>query len=1174
MLRVRLFGAFALESEGVALPMPERRRACALLGWLALHHGMHPRSEVAGRFWPDVLDSSARKSLRTELVAVRRALGAAGEGVLVATRDTVGLVGDGVCVDAREFARLVREGRLEEAVDLCDGELLPGLDAEWVYEAREAHRRRLGDVLGRLASDAEAAGALKDAIRISRRGVELDPLREDAHREHIRRLIAAGEVAAARLAFDGLARRLRTELHVAPSRETRRLLEAIHAHAGDPAAAATEPLPPLPPALARRERSPFVGREDSLGWLHSQWSDARDGSGRLAVIAGDPGIGKTRLASELARAAHEEGAAVLLGRCHEELLMSYQPFVEAFARYVAAVSPDVLRGQVDPHGGELARLVPELARRLPDLVEPAGVDAEDERFRLFEAAGALLANASRSWPVVLVLEDLHWADKPTALLLTHLVRAIQAERVLVVGTYRETELGEPLVSVLADLHRERAVERLRLGSLNRGDVATMISGWLGRPPPTHFAHALHRETEGNPFFIEEVLRHLIEADAVEGSEWARLASFTELGIPDGVREAIERRLATLSPAARRVVTMAAAIGRTFSIEVLDTLAEQPGERLLDALEEATERRIVEEEAGALGRYTFAHALIRETLYASLSGPRRVGLHRRIGAILEQQHADDADPPLGELAYHFVAAAEPGAAAKAVDYSARAARRALAALAYEEAVGHFDRALEAVELSNSPDQATRCELLLGLGEARGKASEFDESRAAFQAAAELARTAGLGEHLARAALGLGRGWIEQGSANPAVIGLLEEALAALPEAQTALRARLLGRLAMELHFSDEPERCQALARQAVALARRLGDPSTLASALNAHHWAQRGQDEVGELLAIADQIIEHAEGSEELELALQGHSWRLVDLLEIGQADEIDDEIAACVMLADRLGQPFYRSWVAGLHPMRALMQGRFGDAERLAGEALAAAESAANWNGITASRVQLAWCWKDIGCGADRAAEVERFVREEVLTRPLSGGAAAVWNGNLALFMAEAGLEARARHYLDRVADCDDTELTQNVDGRSGAALAAEACALLGDERLAPRFYELLLPRDGLCILGGRGVYFRGAVARYLGLLAATMGRADDAVRHLEDALETNTRAQAPPWIARSLLDLARALLTRGRPGDGLRAVDRLQRAEPLARNLGMRSLAAQATLERSAINAPSQPRR
>ena len=193
MLRVRLFGGLALESDGVALPMPERRRACSLLGWLALHPGMHPRSEIAGRFWPEVLDSSARKSLRTELVAVRRALPAAGEGVLVATRDMVGLAGDGVFVDAREFDRLVRKGRLQEAVELCEGELLAGLDDEWVYEARELHRHRLGDVLERVATDAESAGALTDAIRISRRRVELDPLREDAHRELIRRLIAAGE---------------------------------------------------------------------------------------------------------------------------------------------------------------------------------------------------------------------------------------------------------------------------------------------------------------------------------------------------------------------------------------------------------------------------------------------------------------------------------------------------------------------------------------------------------------------------------------------------------------------------------------------------------------------------------------------------------------------------------------------------------------------------------------------------------------------------------------------------------------------------------------------------------------------------------------------------------------------------------------------------------------------
>jgi tetratricopeptide (TPR) repeat protein len=692
----------------------------------------------------------------------------------------------------------------------------------------------------------------------------------------------------------------------------------------------------------------------------------------------------------------------------------------------------------------------------------------------------------------------------------------------------------------------------------------MVAEWVGRTSPTHFAHALHRETEGNPFFIEEVLRHLTEVGALDGPEWGRLASFTELGIPDGVREAIERRLVTLSPPARRVVTMAAAIGRSFSIDVLEALVELPGEGLLEALEEATARRILEEEPGVPGRYAYAHALIRETLYASISGPRRVALHRRIGAILEERHAGDPEPPLGELAYHFVEAAEPGAAAKAVDFSARAARRALAALAYEEAVGHFERALDAFELSESRDDATRCRLMLGLGEAYARSSEFERSRSAFQAAAELARAAGLGELLAFAALGLGRGWIEQGTADPAIIGLLEEALAAQPAADGTLRARLLGRLAMELHFSDDPERCWTLARQGVAVARRLNDPSTLAFTLNARHWAQRGQDEVGELLAIAEEIIHRAEVSDELELALQGHSWRLVDLLELGQTDGIDEEIATSMRLADRLGQPFYRSWVVGLHPMRALMLGRFAEAERLARDALTAAESAGNWNGITASRVQLGWCWKDVGRGAEHAAEVERFVHDEVLTRPLSVGATAMWNANLALFMAEAGLEGPARTYLARATECGDPDLTRNVDGRSAAALAAEACALLGDEPLARRLYGLLAPRDGLCIVGGRGVYFRGAAARYLGLLASTLGRVDQAVRHLEDALEVNTRAQAPPWIARTQLELSRALIARAEPADAPRAADLLRHAEPLARTMGMRSLIGQVTLARA----------
>ena len=468
-----------------------------------------------------------------------------------------------------------------------------------------------------------------------------------------------------------------------------------------------------------------------LGWLRAQWSEARGGSGRLAVIAGEPGIGKTRLASELARAAHERGrggAPRPLSRGGADLLPAVRRGVRSLRRGGARRRCCGARSASD--GGELARLVPELARRLAELPEPVGGDAEGERFRLFEAACSLLANASRSWPVVLVLEDLHWADKPTALLLAHVVRSIQTERVLVIGTYRDTEPGEPLVSVLADLHRERAVERLRLGSLHRGEVATMISAWLGRAPPTHFAHALHRETEGNPFFIEEVLRHLIEVGAVDETEWRRLASFTELGIPDGVREAIERRLAALSPAARRIVTMAAAIGRSFSIEVLEALAELPGERLLEALEEASgapDRRGGARCSGALHLRPRADSrdALRVAERAAPSGsappdrrdPRTAARRRPPNRLSASSPTTSSRPP------------SPAAAAKAVDFSARAARRALAALAYEEAVGHFDRALEALRaLGRPPTRRPAATLLLGLGEAHGKASEFEQSRA--------------------------------------------------------------------------------------------------------------------------------------------------------------------------------------------------------------------------------------------------------------------------------------------------------------------------------------------------------------------------------------------------------------------------------------------------------------
>ena len=438
------------------------------------------------------------------------------------------------------------------------------------------------------------------------------------------------------------------------------------------------------------------------------------------------GIGKTRLASELGRAAHVDGrggAPRPLSRGGADLLPAVRRGVRSLRRGGAA------GGAARPGRHATEASSPGSFPSSPG--DSRACPSRPSATRRASASGCsrpparLLANASRSWPVVLVLEDLHWADKPTALLLAHVVRSIQAERVLVIGTYRETELGEPLVSVLADLRRDRAVERLRLGSLHRGEVATMISAWLGRTPPTHFAHALHRETEGNPFFIEEVLRHLIEVAAVDATEWRRLASFTELGIPDGVREAIERRLATLSPATRRIVTMAAAIGRSFSIELLEALAELPRRacaRRARGGHGAPDRRRGTRCSEALRVRPRADSrdALRVTERAAPGGaappdrrdPRAAARRATPIRLSASSRTTSSRPPSpdGGQGRRLLG---PRGAAGASGARVRGGRRALRPRA---------EGPEAVRARPTPRPAAT--LLLGLGEAHSKASEFD------------------------------------------------------------------------------------------------------------------------------------------------------------------------------------------------------------------------------------------------------------------------------------------------------------------------------------------------------------------------------------------------------------------------------------------------------------------
>ncbi|MEE8139232.1 MAG: alpha/beta fold hydrolase, partial [Thermoanaerobaculia bacterium] len=411
---------------------------------------------------------------------------------------------------------------------------------------------------------------------------------------------------------------------------------------------------PLPPLLAVGERTAFIGRERELEQLRRHWEGVRSGERRLVFLRGEPGIGKTRLAAEFALTTHAEGATVLFGRCDESAVIPYQPFVEALRHYVATCPIEELRAQLGATGAELTGLVPELARRLPDLPVLGAVEPVREAYRLYDAFATLSAEASRVGPVVLVLDDLHWADEPTVRLLKQIVRSQEEGPLLILGTYRETELPRvhPLAEALADLRRDHAFEWVSLTGLDKDNVGELIVAWAGRGAPPAFVRAVHELTEGNPFFIEEVLRHLAETGAIyeRDGRWTTHLAVDRMGIPEGVKDVIGRRVSRLSVECNSILTIASVIGREFDLDGLERASDLPIDRLLELLEEAVAARVLAEVPHTVGRYSFSHALIRHTLYDELTTTRRVRLH---GQTL--QYADSRGV---KLAYEVLGASGP------------------------------------------------------------------------------------------------------------------------------------------------------------------------------------------------------------------------------------------------------------------------------------------------------------------------------------------------------------------------------------------------------------------------------------------------------------------------------------------------------------------------------------
>jgi len=864
------------------------------------------------------------------------------------------------------------------------------------------------------------------------------------------------------------------------------------------------------------------------------------------MIGGEAGIGKSRLADELASRARDRGARVLWGRCWEAGgAPAYWPWVQAIRSYVRDQDPPTLQSQLGSGAADVAQLIPELHDLSPGSPGQVSSSPEGARFRLFDSTTAFLRNAARTQPLVLVLDDVHAADAPSLLLLGFVAGELDEAHMLVIGAYRdEAPEHDPLASTLAEVGRLPVTRHIRLAGLNHSEVARFIESTGEVPAPATLIAAVHTKTEGNPLFVEEVIRLLAAEGHLETGE----AIPEPIVIPPRIREAIGRRLALLSERCRVVLTFASVLGWEFRLDALERLSGLSGDTLLDLIDEAATARVVIEVPAAVGRMRFSHALVRDVLYDSLAPGRRVRLHREVGETLEGLYAEDPEPHLAELAHHFCEAAPGGDTDKAVEYARRAGERALALLAYEEGVRFFRLALLVLETKAPADDEAGCRLLLALGESQAREGDLEGAMETFLRAANLARRRAMPEHLAGAALGYGGRfvWARAGS-DRQLVPLLEEALRSIPEGDSLVRARLMARLAGALRDQRSPDQQDRLSAEAVEMARRTGDPATLAYTLEGRFAATWWPDNAEERLAIATEILQLARQADDRERIAQGLDWQMVALMELGDIGAVDADLEAAAVLVEELRQPAQRWLQLHSRAMRALFDGRFDEAERLIPEALSFGERAQRWDAVFGFRIQMYFLRKEQG----RLEEMEAIMKRSVAEFPTRY----VFRAILAHLHSELGRTAEAHRAFEGLAVEGFADLRRDNDWLFEMSLLAEVVDFLGDVDRARILYELLSPYGPSHVPTG-GEAGTGSVSRCLGILASMLRRWDVAVDHFEEALERNAAMGARPWVAHTQFQYARMLVIRDAQGDRERAAELLAGAAETCDELSMPSLA------------------
>jgi DNA-binding SARP family transcriptional activator/tetratricopeptide (TPR) repeat protein len=1125
-MEFRILGELEVLANGHAVDLAGQKQR-ALLALLLLEANRSvSRDRLIDALWEDEPTPTASKALQVYVSQLRKLLG---KERLVTQPSGYLLWAGPDELDLDRFRRLQAEGKPHDALALWRGPPLAEFAQMRFARAEIARLEELHLSCWEKRLEADLAAGRHAEIAGELEGlVQANPLRERLRELQLLSLYRSGRQAEALAAYQDARRVLVDELGIEPGKALRELQQAILRQ--DPW------LEPAPARDAEPARGGvFVGREPELAQLLDGLEDAIAGHGRLFLLVGEPGIGKSRLAEEAIRRARGRGVQVLVGRCWEASgAPAYWPWVQSLRSYIRDAEPEALQRELGSGGAEVAQILPELRVMLPGLADAAPLDAESARFRLFDATAEFLRNVSGDRPLLLFLDDLHAADEPSLLLLQFLARELASARMLVIGACRDVDPipGRPLAAMLSEVAREPVTTRLSLGGLSERDVGEYVELTAAELALPELVAALHEETDGNPLFVGETVRLLV----IEG----------RIAIPQSVRDVIARRLSHLGEECNRVLLLASVLGREFALAALAQMSGLGEDELLDALDEAMAARVVSDAPGVPGGLRFAHVLIRDTLYEGVTTARRVRLHRLAVEALESLYGEESGPHLAELAHHAIAGSD---FEKAVVRAQQAADRALALLAFEEAARLYRTALDSLELARPGDERTRCELLLSLGEAEIRGGNSAVAKEAFREAAGIARRLGLSRELARAAAGYGgRIVFARAGDDAALVPLLEEALAAIGEEDVELRARILARLAGALR--DEPlrDRRDTLSREAVELARSTGNDAALAYALDGRAAVITGPDTIAECFALGRELCEVAARIGDPERIGYGYMHRFFARLQDGDIGGAEDDLTAARRVAEELRQAPHLWQVVGAQAMLALAIGELADGAELSARALEIGERAVPFLAIPVYHLQRYTLCDFRGS----VAESERPIRQLVADYP----ARPVFRCALAHLHVRLGRPAEAKAILDDLSEDDFAALPFEMEWLFGASLLAETSATLGDVGSASVLYRLLAPWAALTAADMvEGI--RGSVSRYLGLLATTLESWEEAAARFEDALATNERMGFRPWLARTQEDFARMLRLRAEPGDEARA-DELEAAALAAYDeLGMSSSGA-----------------